>query len=149
VAGRVADEVLIVTSLERVPMRTSLECSTLTKGGLNVSKFTKLVFVLALAVTSAALLTWQITGGDYYTKYEVVEQIEKTLDPDDPLVAAGFYDGSTQTETVTRKDFRFGLLPTPSGLFDKHAASVVSVASPLWLVGFGLALWTRRRRVAH
>jgi hypothetical protein len=109
-----------------------------------MARLTKIIFGVAVIITLAALLTWQLTGGDYYTKYEVVEQVEKTLDPDDPLVAAGFYEGSTTTETVARKDFRFGLLPTPSGVLDKHAASVVSVALPAWFLGFGLLFWNRR-----
>ena len=114
-----------------------------------MSTLTKTIFALALVVTIAAVVTWQVTGADYYTKFEVVEQIERPLDPKDPLVAAGFYDGTTTTETVTRKAFRFGLLPTPSGLFDKHAASVVSLASPLWLVAFGLLFVNRRRTRAR
>jgi hypothetical protein len=95
-------------------------------------------------ITVAALLLWQLTGGDYYTKYEVIEQVEKTLDPNDPLVAAGFYEDSKATETVARKDFRFGLLPTPSGILDKHVASVLSIASPFWLLGLALLFWNRR-----
>jgi hypothetical protein len=109
-----------------------------------MARLTKITFGVAVLITLAALFTWQLTGGDYYTKYEVVEQVEKPLDPNDPLVAAGFYEGSTTMETVARKDFRFGLLPTPSGVLDKHAASVVSVSSPLWLVGLGLLFWNRR-----
>jgi hypothetical protein len=109
-----------------------------------MARLTKIIFGVAVIITLAALFTWQLTGGDYYTKYEVVEQIERPLDPDDPLVAAGFYEGSTTTETVARKDVRFGLLPTPSGVLDKHAASVISVALPVWLLGFGLLFWNRR-----
>ncbi len=109
-----------------------------------MARLTKITFVAAVMITLAALFTWQLTGGDYYTKYEVVEQVEKTLDPDDPLVAAGFYEGTTATETVARKDFRFGLLPTPSGLLDKHVASVVSISSPFWVLGLGLLFLNRR-----
>jgi hypothetical protein len=109
-----------------------------------MSRLTKAVFGVAVLVTVAALSLWQLTGGDYYTKFEVVEQIEKTLDPNDPLVEAGFYDGTTTTETVARKDFRFGLLPTPRGVLDKHAASVVSVVTPLWLLGIAVLFWNRR-----
>ena len=47
-----------------------------------------LVPVIVLTITLAAI--WQITGGDYYTKFEVVKQVEKKIDPNDPLAAAGF-----------------------------------------------------------
>ena len=95
-----------------------------------MSKATKAVLTLSVVVTIAALVTWRVTGGDYYTKYQIVEQVEKQVDPDDPLAGTGFYDDESHTETVTRDAFRFGLLPTPSGFFDKHAASVVSVVLP-------------------
>ena len=111
-----------------------------------MTKLTKITLAAAVVVTLAALVTWQVTGGDYYTKFEVVEQVEKEVDPDDPLAATGFYDGSSQTETVARDDFRFGLLPTPAGLFDKHMLSVVSTATPFWVLAIALALWTYRRR---
>ena len=71
------------------------------------------------------------TGGDYYTNYEVVETVEIEPDSSDPLAAAGFYEGTKATETVTRDEFRFGLLPTPSGLLDKHMLSVVSSLSSI------------------
>ena len=106
----------------------------------------KILLGLAALVTLVSIITWQATGGDYYTKFEVVEQVEKPLDPDDPLVAAGFYEGISQTETVTRKEFHLGLLPTPSGLIDKHAISVVSLAAPLWLLAGGCLWWQVRRQ---
>lgn len=103
-------------------------------------------FLLAAAfVTVAGLVLWQATGGDYYTKYEVIEEVPRTIDPDDPLAAAGFYDGS-DTEVVRRDEFRFGLLPTPQGLFDKHAISVASTAGPSWFVALVITWWTRRRQ---
>jgi hypothetical protein len=97
-----------------------------------MSLLVKRLLVLATFVTVLAILLWQVTGGDYYTKYEVVSQVEKTIDPTDPLAAAGFYDGTTVTETVKRNEFRFGLLPTPTGILDKHVLSVVTFTGPLW-----------------
>ena len=102
---------------------------------------------VAVAITLASVVVWQATGGDYYTKYEVVEQVDTGLDADDPLAAAGFYEGTTQTQTVTRQEFRFGLLPTPQGIFDKHAISVVSIAAPSWILAFGLIWWVHRRKL--
>ena len=55
-----------------------------------MTKKTKIVLGLAAIVTITTLITWQMTGGDYYNKFEVVEQIEAAVDPDDPLAAAGF-----------------------------------------------------------
>ena len=103
------------------------------------------ILIGALVITLAAVITWQATGGDYYTKFQVVEQVEKEIDRSNPLAAAGFYEGDTQTETVTRDEFRFGLLPTPSGIMDKHALSVASVVGPVWLLALAL-VWIGRRR---
>ena len=99
----------------------------------------------SVTVTLLAVALWQVTGGDSYTKFRVVETVEREIDADDPLVAAGFYDDAPTTETVTRDAFRFGLLPTPQGLFDRHMASVVTAAAPLWLVTLGVVIWERRR----
>jgi hypothetical protein len=107
-------------------------------------KQTKIPLTLTALITFAALITWQMTGGDYYTKFEVVEQIAALVEANDPLAAAGFYEGTSQTQTVTRREFRFGLLPTPSGFFDKHVISVVSIVSPAWIIALGL-IWRRRR----
>ncbi len=109
-----------------------------------MSRLSKALLVLAALVTVASLVTWQATGGDWYTKFEVVEQVEVKPDPTDPLVAAGFYDGNTVTRTETRDEFRLGLLPTPSGLLDKHAMSVATLVTPFWLLGLGAA-WLGRR----
>jgi hypothetical protein len=68
------------------------------------------------------------------------------MDANDPLAAAGFYEGTSQTQTVTRREFRLGLLPTPSGFFDKHVISVVSMVSPAWVIAIGLVWWRRRRQ---
>jgi len=109
-----------------------------------MTKQTKIILALAALVTLATLITWQMTGGDYYTKFEVVEQIAAPVDPNDPLAAAGFYENASQTKTVTRPEFRLGLLPTPSGLFDKHVVSVVSIVAPVWLIALSLVWWRRR-----
>jgi hypothetical protein len=99
---------------------------------------------LTISITLGSLLTWQLTGGDYYTKFEVVEEIEKTVDPNDPLANAGFYDNESIKETVMHKEFRFGLIPTPSGLFDKHLISVVSIVLPTWVISLFL-FWKQKR----
>lgn len=109
-------------------------------------KQTKITLVLAALVTLATLIAWQMTGGDYYTKFEVIEQVETPVDQNDPLATAGFYEKASQTKTVTRREFHLGLLPTPRGLFDKHALSVVSIVSPVWLVVSGLVWWRHRRQ---
>ena len=108
----------------------------------------KVILLVAVALTAASLLLWQATGGDYYTKYEVVEKVARQIDPDDPLAQAGFYDTEARVETVTRSDFRFGLLPTPSGLLDKHMVSVASISGPVWGLALGLIWWGRRRQTA-
>ena len=104
--------------------------------------------VAAFIISLACVVLWQATGGDYYTKYEVVEQIEIETDENDPLAAAGFYEGSPQTETVVREEFRFGLLPTPQGIFDKHTFSVVTVLGLTWTPALGLA-WRARRKTKY
>jgi hypothetical protein len=106
----------------------------------------KRLFVLSIVVTVLAVVVWQATGGDYYTKYEVVSQLEKAVDPSDPLAAAGFYDGTSVTETVKRNEFRFGLLPTPTGVFDKHVVSVASFVGPLWGLVIAVFIVARRSR---
>jgi hypothetical protein len=110
-----------------------------------MNKQSKIVLAAAVILTIASVVIWQATGGDWYTKYEVVEQVESKADPNDPLVAAGFYEGGKTTETVTRDEFRFGLLPTPAGIFDKHALSVASVVGPAWGIAIGF-LWIGRRK---
>ena len=100
---------------------------------------------VASAVTLAAIVVWQATGGDYYTKFEVVEEADAKVDPDDPLASTGFYEGDSVKQVMTRDEFRLGLLPTPEGLFDKHAVSVASITGPVWLGAIGFVWWTRRR----
>ena len=111
-----------------------------------MNKLTRIFLIVSLVVTAAALITWRATGGDYYTKFQVVEQVVRVIDPNDPLAGTGFYDGDLSKETVTRDEFRFGLLPTPAGLFDKHAASVVSIVLPFWVATIGVVWFSRRRR---
>lgn len=108
----------------------------------------RLAFGVSLIITIAALVTWQVTGGDYYTKFEVIEQIESQVNPDDPLAGTGFYDGDSQKETVVKQGLRFGLLPTPKNLADKHLLSVASVTIPSWAIVIALLLLSRRRRRA-
>jgi hypothetical protein len=107
---------------------------------------TKATLLAATTVTLLAFGLWVATGRDAYTKLEVVEEIKKPVDPNDPLAGTGFYENDTVTEVVRRPEFRFGLLPTPSGIFDKHIFSVATLTGPAW--GFALvALFLRRRQV--
>ena len=102
--------------------------------------------LITIGLTLTVIATWLITGGDYYTKYEIVKEVVKELDQSDPLVAAGFYDNNTTTtETVTINEFRLGLLPTPSGPFDKHMIAVVTLLSPIWFITFILLLMQYRK----
>ncbi len=111
-----------------------------------MKKPSKIVILMASIVTVAVILIWQVTGGDYYTKFEVVEQVEVSVEQDDPLSDTGFYEGTSQIQTKTRKDFRLGLLPTPQGIFDKHVFSVVSIAAPTWVFTIGFVWWMHRRK---
>lgn len=104
----------------------------------------KTITLIAILVSAATLITWQATGGDYYTKFELIEQIEMPIDQNDPLAQTGFYDSDTRTETTRKSGFRMGLLPTPSGLIDKHLISVTSVMIPIWIVAI-VMLWKARR----
>ncbi|MBI4720742.1 MAG: hypothetical protein HY770_05905 [Chitinivibrionia bacterium] len=106
----------------------------------------KILIAVSLAVTAAALVAWRATGGDYYTKFEVVEQVDAAVKQDDPLAGTGFYDDATQTQTIVRPAFRFGLLPTPQGALDKHALSVASLALPFWAATAALFIFSRLRR---
>ena len=105
----------------------------------------KAILISVLFFTIILTGIWQFTGGDYYTKFEVIEQIQREIDPSDPLASAGFYDDNTTTETVVKSEFRFGLLPTPRSIFDKHTLSVSSIAGPAWLIAFGF-LWMYKRK---
>lgn len=105
---------------------------------------------VALVLTIATVIAWQMTGGDAYTKYQLNVEVERKLDPSDPLYGTGFYEDDVVKETVTRDEFRLGLLPTPQGLVDKHVLSVTTVLGPLWaLVAGALVISRRRRRRDH
>jgi hypothetical protein len=99
----------------------------------------------AIVVTAGLLVLWQSTGGDYYTKYEVIEEVPIELEPDDPLAAAGFYDDNA-TQHTRRDAFRFGLLPGAPALLDKHVVSVVTIVVPYWAAVAALTLWRTRKR---
>ena len=104
----------------------------------------KKVIGIAGLITLATLATWRITGGDAYTKYQINVVEERKLDESDPLYGTGFYENDIVKETVTRNEFRLGLLPTPEGLFDKHIISVLTILGPVW--GFALLYWLIQRR---
>ena len=110
-----------------------------------MASLARCVLILAAIVTIGAAATWLATGRHYYTKFTVVVQVETPIDANDPFAEAGFFDEQTQTVTVRRDEFHLGLLPTPQGLFDKHALSMVSLVLPVWLVAGGLT-WLARRR---
>lgn len=115
---------------------------------------TRALLILALLITIATLATWLATDRAYYTKFQVVEQVEVEVEADDPLAGTGFFDEAedggpaTEVRTETRDEFRLGLLPTPEGLFDKHMLSVLSLAGPAWALVVVSALldWRRRRK---
>ena len=109
---------------------------------------TKKTVFFTLTLTVLILILWQITGGDYYTKYQVVEEIEKELDQSDPLVAAGFYQSSTVTETIVKDEFRLGLLPTPTTLFDKHSIAVTTIIAPVWFISAIIFFYRRRNNAS-
>lgn len=111
-----------------------------------MKSYIKPLLIAASALTVAILLLWQATGGDYYTKFEVVEEVEEQLDSSDPLADSGFYDAGTVTKTISRKEFRLGLLPVPQGLFDRHAISVITILFPLWFMTFVFLWFTNHRR---
>lgn len=100
-----------------------------------------------LLVTIGAFGLWGATGRDAYTKFTVVERVEVPAEEqsDDLFAAAGLEEeGETVYETRRRDEFRFGLLPTPQGLFDKHIFSVATVVVPLWAAGLGLFFLLRQ-----
>ena len=103
------------------------------------------ILLTARVITAAIVIFWQLTGGDDYTKFQVVEEVEKSIEEDDPLAAAGFYDDQERTETVVKNEFRLGLLPTPNALLDKHWLSVASLLGFTWLIAFAL-MWRKRRQ---
>jgi len=115
---------------------------------------TRALLILAILVTITTLATWLATGRDYYTKYQVVEEVEVEVQADDPLANTGFFDEAedggpaTETRTETRDAFRFGLLP--AGQVDKNFFSVLTLAGPAWALAVLAVLlgWFRNRRAA-
>lgn len=103
------------------------------------------ILLIAIVISLATLITWRATGGDYFTKFQIVERIKVPVDPDDPLAQAGFYEDSLMTQTVSKSEFRLGLLPTPSRLFDKNIISVVSILVPVWTLAIFL-IWLERKK---
>jgi len=104
---------------------------------------TRFAFVVVAVLTLTTIGIWVGTDRHFYTKFEVVDTVEQQVDPNDPLAGTGFYDDATIETTVTRQEFHLGMLPTPSGVLDKHALSVVSILGPIWtLVG----VWWMVRR---
>ena len=67
-------------------------------------------------------------------------------EPDDPLAAAGFYDGAPASRIVSVQAFHFGLLPATPPIVDKHFVSVTTVAAPIWAVALLYAWRSRSRR---
>lgn len=101
--------------------------------------------VLAVLLTVGALAVWAGTGRHAYTKFEVIEQVPAEPDPDDPFADTGLFDDDEpRMETVRRDEFHLGIFPTPQGLLDRHAVSVLTVVLPPWGF-FGLAVLLRRR----
>jgi len=111
-----------------------------------MAKSTVVFWLIPILITLAVLIAWQATGGDAYTKFTVVERVEVGTPSNDPLAGTGMFDDAQpRYETVRRDEFRLGLLPTPQGLFDKHAISVASVAGPVWAVFLGIGLIRKLR----
>ena len=106
-----------------------------------------ILLVLAVVFTLGALAGWGATGWHAYTKYEVIEQVPARADRDDPFADTAFFDEDEEApalDTVRRDEFHLGMLPTPEGVFDKHAISVLTIVVPIWGL-FGLAAALRRR----
>ncbi len=52
-----------------------------------MKRLDSLLVVLAAIVTIGTLATWLATGRHYFTKFEVVEQIQVSVAADDPVVS--------------------------------------------------------------
>ena len=105
----------------------------------------KILFLVAIIISVSSLITWQMAGAHAYTTYHLNETIQVELDPNDPLVQAGFYgDQKTKDSVVTSTGLHLGLLPTAQGIFDKHIFSVASISGPVW--GVALVFWFFQRR---
>ncbi len=112
-----------------------------------MGKATLAILAVSLLLTIGSLATWGGTGRHVYTKFEVIEQVPAQADPDDPFAGTGFLDGGAPAlETVRRDEFHLGIFPTPQGVFDKHAVSVLTIAVPPWALFGVLALLRRRSR---
>jgi hypothetical protein len=61
------------------------------------------------------------------------------------LAGTGFYDSDVVERTERRSEFHLGLVPTPSGLLDKHALSVLLILGATWGGMVGLMAINRRR----
>lgn len=109
----------------------------------------KALWFVALMAALVSLGLWGATGFHGFTKYQVVEQVPYERDPNDPFADTGLFDDDgSATQTEVRDEFHFGLLPTPQGIFDKHAISVVSTGLPLLAAALLLSLWNRFRRMS-
>ena len=105
----------------------------------------KIFFLVAIIISVSSLITWQLTGAHAYTTYHFNETVQVELDPNDPLVQAGFYgDDKTKDSLVVSEGLHLGLLPTAQGIFDKHVFSVASISGPVW--GLALVFWFFQRR---
>lgn len=105
------------------------------------------LLIIPLLATAGCLALWAATGRDAYTKYTVVEKVIREQREDDLFAGTGLFDDEdgSATEVVRRDEFRFGLLPTPQRLFDKHMVSVASISGPLWGISL-VSLWILRRQ---
>jgi len=108
--------------------------------------FTRILLFVATLLTAAVVALWQATGGDAYTKFTVVQRVERGDAEGDLLGGTGFYDGEPVVETVRRREFRLGMLPTPSELLDRHWLSVASLTGAIWALTLGAVWWKRRLR---
>lgn len=115
-----------------------------------MGRATPILLALAVLFTLGALAAWGATGCHAYTKYEVIEQVPARAHPDDPFADTAFFDEDEEVlalDTVRRDEFHLGIFPTPQGVFDKHAISVLTIVVPIWgLFGLAAAMrrWSRR-----
>lgn len=102
----------------------------------------------ALLVTLLALAVWVASGAPIYTALTTLELVPVELAEDDPLAGTGFYDDSAEV-VRERGGFRLGLLPSPSGPFDPHAVSVLTLLVLGWIplaAAIARRLWRERCR---
>ena len=99
--------------------------------------------LLSLGIFSA----WIVTGTRSYTTMTVLTIVDTPPDSDDPLAGTGFYDDAPVHTVREDSGFRLGLLPTPSGIFDPHALSVLTLLLLAWApfaLLLGRSLWRAR-----